>query len=203
MIKKAYVINLKRRTDRLIHITAECKKFGIEMVLVEAIDGKVAFPEETRGIWQAAYGCQASHLKALKLIRESGETGLILEDDCVFSDDLYDRYLDTIMDLPKDWDMFFLGGSLLWDNAIERYTAPLKRARNVLCTHSYFINKHSVDGLIKKIEEKQGKIDVIYTEYQKTNNCFIAYPELTWQLKGYSDLVDMETDNKHLKYGKH
>ena len=72
---KAFVINLKRRKDRLDHITKECKRVGLDMVLVEAVDGKVDFPEENPRIIQAAFGCYESHRKVLKLIKESGESG--------------------------------------------------------------------------------------------------------------------------------
>lgn len=200
---KAYVINLKRRTDRLAHIKAECKKVGLEMVLVEAVDGKEVYPELEGKIMQGAYACYESHLKALKLIRDSGENGLILEDDNCFVDNFLEEQSKRVCELPTKWDMYFLGGSLLWDNAIEDYSEHLKKAKNVLCTQSYMININAVDGLIKHLEKRAFKVDVLYTEYQKTHNCFISYPELTWQLEGYSDLVSMETNNTHLRYGKH
>lgn len=198
---RAYVINLKRRPDRLEHITKECKKHDIEMVLVEASDGKVDFPEH-KGIMQGAMGCYTSHIKALKLIKESGDHAFILEDDCVFIDNFWEEHSKRIEELPDDWDLYFLGGSLLWDNAIEDYSTHLKRAKNVLCTQSYMVNAYSVDGLIKHLEKRAFKVDVLLTDYQKENNCFISYPELTWQLKGYSDLVNIETNNTHLRYGK-
>ncbi len=201
-MNKAYVINLKRRPDRLKHITKECKKFEMEMILVQASDGKTDFPEHT-GIMQGAMGCYASHLRALKLIQKSGENGLILEDDCVFDFDLIKRFNESFNELPRDWHILFLGGSLLWKNAIEDYSTHLKKAKNVLCTQSYMVNKNAIDGLINHLEKRAFKVDVLLTEYQKNNNCFIAYPELSWQKKGYSDLVNIETDNKHLRYGKH
>lgn len=198
---KAYVINLKRRPDRLEHIIKECERVGLEMVLIEASDGKIDFPEHT-GIMQGAMGCYTSHLKALKKIQESGEHGLILEDDCCFIEKFWEGFSLRVCELPSEWDMFFLGGSLLWENAVLDYSDYLKIANNVLCTQSYMINKNSVVKLIEHLEKRAFKVDVLYTEFQKENNCFISYPELTWQKEGYSDLVNMETNNTHLRYGR-
>ena len=199
---KAYCINLKRRPDRLKHITKECEKHDLEMVLIEASDGKIDFPDAPPRIWQAAYGCQLSHIKALELIFESGEDGLILEDDCQFDNDFKERFDKCFNELPNDFDVFFLGGSLLLENSSESYSDNLLRAKRVLCTHSYYVSRKAVKSLLNKAKEKQGKIDVIYTDFQQKNNCFISYPEIAWQRKGYSDLVDSITDNIHLRYGK-
>ena len=199
---KAYCINLKRRTDRLAEVKRECKKNMLDMVLIEAVDGKEVYSHVEGNIMKGALGCYDSHLKALKLIKESGETGLIIEDDAVFIDNFRVEYKKRIDELPDKWDMFFLGGSMLWENPTEPYSENLLKAKNILCTQAYLVNIKSIDKLIKKVEEKQWKIDVIYTDFQQKNNCFISYPEIAWQRKGYSDLVDSITDNKHLRYGK-
>lgn len=199
---KIFVINLKRRPDRLAEITAECKKHSIDFELIEAVDGHIAFPNAPRRIMQGALGCQASHVKALKKALYYGDNCLILEDDAVFSDDFIERFAFTYQLLPMNWDVFFLGGSLLWENAVLDYLPNLKRANNVLCTHAYMVNRNSIEKLLSYFESRQFKVDVLFTEFQKENNCFIAYPELATQRKGYSDIVDAVTDNVHLKYGK-
>ena len=196
---KCYVINLKRRTDRLKHIKSECKRVGLDMVLVEAVDGKEVYPEAPPRIWQAAYGCQSSHIKALELILESGEDGLILEDDCQFNNDFKERFDKCFNELPNDFDIFFLGGSLLLENSSENYSDNLKRAKRILCTHSYYVSKNAVKSLLDKAKEKQGKIDVIYSEFQQENNCYIASPPMAFQIEGWSDLVDARTNNLHLR----
>ena len=199
---KSYVINLKRRKDRLEHITKECKRVGLEMVLIEAVDGKIRHKDVQGKILKNALGCYDSHLIALRLIRDSGEGGLILEDDNIFIDNLWERFSLCVAELPSNWKMFFLGGSLLNENAIEDYSDNLKRAKSVLCTNAYMVHKDAVVELIEHLEKEAFKIDVLYTRYQSDNECFIAYPELAWQIKGHSDLVDCITDNTHLRYGR-
>lgn len=199
---QVYVINLKHRKDRLQHITKECNKVKLDFKLFEAINGREKYPNVEGKIMKGALGCYESHLEVLKLALQGEGHALILEDDCVFGDNFWENFTKRLCELPKDWDLFFLGGSLLWDNAIKDYSDHLKIANNVLCTQSYLVNINSIEKLIKHLEKRAYKVDVLYTEFQKENNCFISYPELTWQKAGYSDLVQMETDNQHLRYGK-
>lgn len=198
---KVFLINLKRRPDRLAEVTKECEKHSIYFELIEAVDGHIAFPEANRRIIQAALGCHASHILALKEALKYDENCLILEDDAVFSDDFKAKVKKVFAELPTSWDIFFLGGSPLLENAFINYKPTLKIANNVLCTHAYIVNKNSIKKLIDFLELRQWKIDVLFTEFQKVNNCFIAYPELAWQREGYSDLVDCITNNLHLRYG--
>lgn len=199
---KAFVINLKKRTDRLEHITKECEMVRLGFELFEAIDGRIKHKDVGGRIMPAALGCYESHLEVLKLALKEDSHVLVLEDDCVFCESFWEEFSKRLNRLPNNWDMFFLGGSLLWENAVEDYTDYLKKAKNVLCTHSYMVNKKSISKLINHLEKRAFKVDVLYTEFQKENNCFISYPELTWQKEGYSDLVQMETNNVHLRYGK-
>jgi len=197
-----YVINLKRRKDRLDHITKECEKIGIEFSLFEAIDGRKKYPELANVIMGGAMGCYESHLEVLRLGLKEDEHLLVLEDDAVFCELFWEELTKRLYELPNEWDLFFLGGSLLWDNAVIDYSEHLKIANNVLCTQAYIVNKNSIGKLINHLEKRAFKVDVLYTEFQKENNCFISYPELAWQLEGYSDLVQTETNNLHLRYGR-
>lgn len=195
-----YVINLKRRPDRLAHITAECKKHGIEFTRIEAVDGKEVFPGVRKKNMQGHLGCYKSHLNALKEIQKSGTHGLVLEDDCEFVDNMQILFDKCVAELPDDWDLFFLGGSLVLDNAITAHSENLRRAKSVLCTHAYFVNIKAVPGLIEHLEKRAYKIDVLYAEYQAAHNCYIAYPYIATQIEGHSDIVEATTDNKHLRY---
>jgi hypothetical protein len=68
-----FVINLKRREDRLKHIQKEMEYMGWDYELFEAID-------------EGSYvGCTLSHLNILKIAKERNyESVLIIEDDCTF-----------------------------------------------------------------------------------------------------------------------
>ena len=78
-----FVINLKRRPDRLEHIKKEMDYIGWDYELFEAID---------RGDY---LGCTMSHLEIIKIAKERNyESVLIIEDDCTvmpYAKDLIDK----------------------------------------------------------------------------------------------------------------
>ncbi len=199
IFSEAYVINLKHRTDRLISITDECIKNDIKINLIAAVDGASKYATLKRKR-KAVFGCYDSHLYTLKMLQHKvGEYFLVIEDDCVFVDNFRQKLEECSKQLPENWDMLYIGGSLKAKNSTENFSQNLKRAKNVLCTHAYIIKKSSITDLITTVEKRKWKVDMLYCNYQKTHNCYITVPELTWQKTGYSDLEFRVTDNLHLK----
>lgn len=202
IITSAYVINLAHRTDRLSNITEQCEKNNLKLHRIEAVNGKEFYSGETKKK-QGLYGCYQSHLKTLKMLLDvPGNYFLIVEDDCIFEEDFRQKLLNYYHQLPPTWDMLYLGGSIRVENSIEPFSVNLSRAKNVHCTHAYVIKKESIPGLIKVVESRQWKIDVLYCEYQKTHSCFITVPELAWQQAGFSDVECRMTNNVHLRMSK-
>jgi glycosyl transferase family 25 len=115
---KKYVINLKRRTDRL-------EQFKInypykELEIIEAFDGKYLDKNEKNkdlyykiinhknsyDITNSELGCMVSHMSVWKKIIDSNtKYNLIFEDDAIFSDNFkteldkieLDKYIDNIL----------------------------------------------------------------------------------------------------------
>ncbi len=211
----AYIINLSHWVDRYKSVFHECIKNDIVPIRIEAISGKNNFSGITSSpLMQAHYGCTTSHIKALEYAYEQGdEYSLILEDDCSFTDDFRSKLIECVRQLPQDWDLIYLGGSLINASiyqggdlinidAVEKFSENLYRAKNVLTTHSYIIKNNSIPKLLEKIKSRLDRIDILFCEFQKHNNCFIVYPELAWQKEGHSDIVGRVTNNIHLRYGQ-
>ena len=78
-----YVINLKRRPDRLRDISVALKSSGFEFQRIEAVDGQSRTESESSKLISAyAQACWESHIKALEAFLKSGlRHALILEDD--------------------------------------------------------------------------------------------------------------------------
>ena len=94
------------------------------------------------------------------------------------------------------------GGDLISVDAAIKFSDNLYVAKNVLTTHAYIIKNSSIPKLLEVIKSRRDKIDLLFCEFQKSgNNCYVVYPELAWQMAGYSDIVDRATDNSHLRYG--
>ncbi len=95
---RLYVINLASREDRLQHITSELKRVGAAFERLEAVDARTSpevlaleqRPSSRSGfvISDAALACALSHMKAWRVLLESGESHCaVVEDDVLVSED--------------------------------------------------------------------------------------------------------------------
>ena len=171
------VINVQRRTDRLAQFNEEAKKIGFGFEIHYAIDGKEV------GIDPIVAG-RLSHIEVLKSIKDD-ERVLICEDDALFRED-FNETLDSYMaELPKDWDIFYLG-------AIKNETQPINKywVKQVVSTgtQAYCVNPAKRDLFIQIAEEFDQWIDVAYRLWADRTKAYIAHPNLVIQHDGFSDL---------------
>lgn len=114
---KIYVINLKRRTDRKESILSQFEKYNItNYEFIEAIDGQcIDSVVEANHRLIEKYGCKLSsneiacamsHRLAYEKIIQSGERGIVLEDDAIISGSF--KSLIEV-NIPNDIDMLFFG----------------------------------------------------------------------------------------------
>ena len=97
-VDKIFCINLKHRTDKREFIKKQCSKYKLDVTFFKAIKNKKGW-----------IGCLQSHLNILKIAKkERLKKILIIEDDCLF---LQEPSINN-KELPKDWEMLFLGGNM-------------------------------------------------------------------------------------------
>lgn len=124
---KTYVINLDQDTEKWKNIQ---KRFPWTLNRVSAIDGDhVERPFFTTRL---IYGCLLSHRKVWKLIVESREPALILEDDCHPLDGFTTSFKNLILTLPKDFDVAILGyvsSDVNGDELINVIASPIIKRR--------------------------------------------------------------------------
>ncbi|KAH9932802.1 uncharacterized protein BXZ73DRAFT_101336 [Epithele typhae] len=100
----------------------------------------------------AKIACYTSHMDAVeRFIQSGGEAGLILEDDVDMESDIHERLSGLWQTLPADWDMVWLGESLLVQRdppprrprPAPRADAPnaLHPSTHPLCTHAYALSR--------------------------------------------------------------
>ncbi len=171
------VINLERRTDRLEQFDKEAKRIGFEYEVHPAMDGKFL------GMDPIVAG-RLSHIEVLRKIKPD-EKVLICEDDALFREDFNEAFDEYMDDLPKNWDIFYLG-------AIKNETRPVNNhwVRQVVSTgtQAYCVNPAKVDLFIQIAREFEQWIDVAYRLWADRTNAYIAHPNLVIQQDGYSDL---------------
>lgn len=113
---KAFFINLDQAPQRRAHIEVQLQRVGILADRVSGIDGRnlptnLACYFDLEGnarhsLTAGQIGCQASHLKVMKLILERDlSSALVLEDDAVLAHDLSDILTEVLDELPASWDI--------------------------------------------------------------------------------------------------
>ncbi len=97
----AYVINLARSTDRQAHITAELERAEMDFEIVPAVDGRTLDLSDSTLVDPSlvsrcqfpagAAGCALSHFRIYqKILEDSRDRALVLEDDVLLPADLSD-----------------------------------------------------------------------------------------------------------------
>lgn len=212
-----FLINLERRSDRLEEFRAKADKIGFRFEVFNAFDGKkidedFVYNGKKINITPNQYyfggfdnyaksqlGCLLSHLGVLKLAKERGyKKFLVLEDDCDFTDDFEQKFNNFCEDFNRDWDMFYFSGSMPeTSESFETY----RRLISCHTTHSYAVNSRCIDELIEFTEGNINlmPIDSNYTHIQSKLECYIAFPFLTYQAEGFSDIQNINVNYDSIK----
>lgn len=203
LFDKIFVINLKRRPDRLEHFDSQAKKYGINYEIIEAFDGdtingdfeifgkKIIPSGEYKGLdnyMKSCLGATISHYQVLKKsIENSYKKIMVFEDDVLFNDDFEKSLIDGVSNLPENWDFLYLSGTAV---DFEKINTSISKLKSSYCLHSYCLSSNIFNKLILEIEEKifSFPVDVIYSHNLKNNNSYITIPFLTKQYSNFSDI---------------
>jgi hypothetical protein len=193
-----YLINLKRREDRLESAKREFENQDSSFYVFTAFD-----------MMPGWLGCLRSHLQILRDHRERHKPMpsefAIFEDDVKFRAHPVMVVILPIMDeLPPDWDMLYLGCSP--QEPFERYSEHLYKMGKNHTTHA-IIWHYRPGGAIDYILSKDWdmKYDLLLSEYIHPKfNCFCTYPLLATQHQTSSDCCkrsDLSTiEHNYKKY---
>lgn len=203
---KIYLINLDRRTDRMLECAEDIEVLNIVYERFSAVDGKTLNLEDY-GISNPSHnksdlGCLLSHLNIMKDIKKNNyERILILEDDfelCPDFENLFDGYMSQ---LPDDWQWLYYGGSHFEDP--EKVTENMYRVNKTFTTHAYAIKREVVDDLLNVLESNlTGSVDSVLSTLQKKLETYVTIPHLMYQRVGYSDIQNAEVDYLGIRNSK-
>jgi len=203
---KIYLLNLDRRTDRMIKCSDAIESNNIIYERFSAIDG-VSLNLNDYGITDSSHnkndlGCLLSHLSILKDIKKNSyDNVLILEDDfelCMDFNKLLPIYMDQ---LPSDWQWLYFGGSNFEDP--DKVTENIYKVKRTLTTHAYAVRKEIVYDLINILESNlTSSVDSALSIIQKKFKTYITIPHLIYQQVGYSDIQHKEVDYLGIRYSK-
>lgn len=116
---KKFVINLKRRPDRLEAFQKNCPFDDVEIVY--GFDGKNINVEPSiqerqnihrfKNLRKGEIGVFISHMRIFKTIVENHyPMALIFEDDAIFCDNFLDKFNNLSKDIPPYTDILYVGG---------------------------------------------------------------------------------------------
>ena len=118
-VDNVYLINMDKDTERLIKVTKECKKFNINFERFSGVDPlKLSKKELNKYVSKTCQnicpngiiGCGVSHMKIYEdALKNNYKNILVLEDDVYFSNKLYEELDKAMTELPKDYDILYLG----------------------------------------------------------------------------------------------
>jgi GR25 family glycosyltransferase involved in LPS biosynthesis len=200
-----YVINLKRRPDRLVHITNQFKRIATSFKYIEAVDGElIPTNKEVGNGWnfKGVTGCAYSHKKVyVDALSNNYNSILIVEDDNVFSDNFIKEFECYIQQIPCEWDMLYFGGNHQVKNKAINVNA--EKITHTLTTNCYAIKTKHLPALIQNLpdntENLKYPIDVLLAQIQRENNCYAFKPKICWQLEDFSDIENKKQPIPFLK----
>jgi GR25 family glycosyltransferase involved in LPS biosynthesis len=190
---RIFVINLKRRRDRLEKFFHGIAPYAIDInsiEVVEAVDGHKERPD--LGPDAGKWGCAMSHKRVHELIMKSEDQKvLVFEDDCEFFDGFEEKFKSALKDLPDNWDMFYLGGNL-WVPPIK-FKNSVHKIIKCYSTHAYAVTQKFVRNYHHLIDFNS-IIDNQYAELHSMMNAYVIHPSICGQFTSYSDVENKEVD---------
>ncbi len=140
----------------------------------------------------------------LQMLRVKRGTNLVFfEDDFELTDGWRDVLSKAWTDLPKDYDMLYLGCNLTAHPA--KVTENLYRINGAWCMHGVVISSKFIDYILRAYEyPRLSIIDDWCRTLANEKKFYMTYPMISYQRKSYSDFVEKEMfydifENKYYK----
>lgn len=188
---KAVVINREDRPERLAWCTEQFNKWGMNVEVFPAVIDNVG--------WR---GCRDSHLAILDKYRMESYI-MVFEDDVLFLRDPAEPITNVFKEVPKDWDLLYLGVSP--QEPCTRVSEHLFKVKATTTTHAMLYNnrQYGVVDYILNHKDQILKIDNFYSAViHKVFNCYVLSPLLCTQKQFQSDTCkrsDVSTIEKNFK----
>lgn len=195
--KNIYVINLKERTDRKLHIEDQLKKINCtEYKLIEGINGNTLL-NKTR-LRNGMFGLVNTYLKIYdEWIQKDCDDIIIIEDDCLFVENFNEKLEDYIKNVPSDWDMLYFGANHNYHMGKKTIKINEKciKLNNSYSAHCVLLKKKVFEELIENIKNFSIENDVMMSNLQNKYNAYSSSEVLATQIESYSDI-----ENKIVNY---
>jgi hypothetical protein len=200
-----YYINLDHREDRRKEFLGEMERMGVPSDKIVRVP---AVYKPKQGDW----GCSLSHVKTMKMFKESSYTNcMVFEDDFMFVQDLntintgFQSFFNN--NISHGYDVCMLSGSVIQSEEVPDTSMVLKLLE-AQTTSGYMVSKtycptlldNYQEGatLIEKSYQEKGKgveiqhaycVDQYWKRLQPLGNWYIFHPKLGKQRDSFSDIM--------------
>ena len=174
-----YVINLNKRTDRLLQIAEDLENFEIPFERVAAI-------EDNNG----AQGLKKTMVGIFENSLEKGHKNiLVFEDDCLFVTDkngFHNTMNKVVEQLPERYIMMFLGCQIC--GGATHFVSPnILAGQKMYSTHAVMYSERGMKEVLAS--QLEGPIDNHYVDkIEPLSSSYCTYPLLCSQRAGHSDI---------------
>lgn len=188
-----YLINLKRRKDRLERISKRWP-FKWPLFRFNAIETM-----DVNGFPNVGYhGCTLSHLKVIQgAIKLNLDHVMILEDDCIFRDDAEQIVSDAMKQLPKNWHVLYLGCT----GETKPFSKSLAIPIEPIHTHAYILSRAGMRWLAARITDllSLSGSKLCFDCYVKNDEVprFRTNPTCAIQEDGFSDIANTSSEKMY------
>lgn len=184
---KIYIINLKRRPERMKKMIEQMEKFEItDYEFIEAVDGsdeetQKEFEKEKENnkyktennrfiVTNGHYGCLKSHMKAISKAKEEKlENVMILEDDAILDEDFIEKMQNK--KVPK-YDLLYLGGI---SRSLKIYFDDWASSKHIMGAYAYILNQRMYNKILVDLTKNPLYIDTYYLQNIQEKDIYKAY----------------------------
>lgn len=173
-----WVINLKRRPDRLETTLKRLKSISITPKVHEALDAKSDYiidlynKVNKPNISIAEFACYLSHKTLWAYIYSLNiPYAIIFEDDIIMDDTITKEDIVKRIDESKGFNILFLGHCY---SNIGIFKDPITLVGTGLCLNAYVISRLSIENLLKIQDDYGYPIDKITQKFCKNELCYLS-----------------------------
>lgn len=195
---KVFLINLKKRTDRLENFKKQVKEFDLgNFSVFEAVDGKRIKKKPTNLLSDGEIGVIMSNLEIFKKCKEKKyKEIIIIEDDCFFTEKIkkIDEYISLV---PSDWDMIYFGANHnkhIGEVEPKIVNDKILKLHNSYSAHFVIFKNTVFDEIIFLLSFFNLPLDVVYSNLQKKYNVYCTNEAIAKQKEGFSDIQNQNVD---------
>jgi GR25 family glycosyltransferase involved in LPS biosynthesis len=178
---KCFFISLPETPKRTQRANEHFESIGLDVQFVQGIHAKTFglltshtydfdHPESGYHIPAKHVGLCLSHYVAWSVCAAlTDEMFIIMEDDVLFEEAWKERLDKALADVPKDWDMLFIGSCNCQDKPSIHCSGEVFEIKWPMCTHCYAVTKKGIQILLETQRDIFAPIDLalIHRSFEK------------------------------------